>query len=92
MSCSHVQLQELVKDEVKNLLIIWMTLQEINHAFFGAQAPRPKKSISFSTPLGYLKWNVDTSFNPFTSHSFIIGVLRDSDGNFVCLFSSQQGP
>lgn len=37
---------------------------------------------------GHLKWNVDASLQPTLNKTSIGGVLRDSDGNFLCLFSS----
>lgn len=39
-----------------------------------------------------LKWNVDASVNPITSKSAIGGVLRNHQGNFICLFSSPIPP
>ena len=39
-------------------------------------------------PCGSLKWNVDASFNPRFKHAAVGGVLRNDQGNFVCLFSS----
>ncbi|XP_056691767.1 uncharacterized protein [Spinacia oleracea] len=35
-----------------------------------------------------LKWNVDASYHPSSRKSAIGGVLRDSKGNFICVFSS----
>ena len=39
-------------------------------------------------PYGSLKWNVDASFDPRFKHAAVGGVLRNDQGNFVCLFSS----
>ncbi|XP_021841155.1 uncharacterized protein [Spinacia oleracea] len=45
-------------------------------------------AIWLPPPTYALKWNVDASLNPITSKSSIGGVLRDHNGNFMCLFSS----
>ena len=41
---------------------------------------------------GYLKWNVDASFNPLLNRSAIGGVLRNSKGEFLCMFSTPLPP
>ncbi|XP_056695728.1 uncharacterized protein [Spinacia oleracea] len=64
-----------------------------NCLLWGGKATRPPKSPSllssiWSAPAhGYLKWNVDASFNPHISNSAIDGVLRNHAGHFMCLFS-----
>nr|CCA66140.1 hypothetical protein [Beta vulgaris subsp. vulgaris] len=45
--------------------------------------------IVWTPPIeNFLKWNVDASANPLLSTSAMGGVLRNSQGNFMCLFSS----
>lgn len=39
-------------------------------------------------PTTTLKWNVDASLSPLEQRSSIGGVLRDHNGNFLCIFSN----
>ncbi|XP_010673874.1 uncharacterized protein LOC104890179 [Beta vulgaris subsp. vulgaris] len=39
-------------------------------------------------PIETLQWNVDASYKSHHDHAAVGGVLRNSMGNFVCLFSS----
>ena len=39
-------------------------------------------------PCDTIMWNVDASFKPHLNHAAVGGVLRNSLGNFICLFSS----
>lgn len=43
-------------------------------------------------PPNSFKWNVDASFNPSINASAIGGVLRNSKGEFICIFSSPIPP
>lgn len=52
-----------------------------------------KPSFLWSPPTSYsLKWNVDASVNASQSMSAIGGVLRNSQGWFMCMFSSPIPP
>ena len=48
-----------------------------------------KTAISWAPPPNnHLKWNVDASFDPILLRDAVGGILRGSNGNFICLFSS----
>lgn len=50
--------------------------------------PNPSPEIWSPPPNQCLKWNVDASVKQSSQGSAIGGVLRNSKGSFVCLFSS----
>lgn len=50
---------------------------------------KPARSLLWTPPSSNgLKWNVDASYNPTANKSAIGGVLRNSKGEFMCIFST----
>ncbi|XP_056691867.1 uncharacterized protein [Spinacia oleracea] len=54
---------------------------------FPTSPPNPTASIWSPPPGNHLNWNVDASLHTVLNKTSIGGVLRDSDGKFMCIFS-----
>lgn len=50
--------------------------------------PDPSASLWVPPPSHCIKWNVDASLHPILIRTSIGGVLGDSEGKFLCIFSS----
>ncbi|XP_056690105.1 uncharacterized protein [Spinacia oleracea] len=53
-----------------------------------AQSNKDLQAPWLPPPISSLKWNVDASINPSEIKASIGGVLRNHQGNFICVFSS----
>lgn len=52
----------------------------------------PKEICWMPPQVGGFKWNVDASFNPSLNRAAIGGVLRNNNGDFICIFSTPIPP
>lgn len=60
-----------------------------NHTLFLFKSCTKPYNVSWSPPpSGYIKWNVDASYDHSLPHAAVRGVLRSSEGHFMCVFSS----